>query len=721
MLMFGFMYSGYKDQFWWWECMSLVRKLFMSLVLVFFSEQLYIQLFLGLIVCQFFLLLQLRFMPFTNDLCNIFETLSLFALWFTLQGTFLYFEGVSIGVNLVITACLALINFGVILFFVLSYFYQTLEDKKDAIRGPLAKVGIDIDRLLEMVKKFNKDYVETAVTKTMMVNAFSNGGKGGKGAIIDLNGIKNCPQLQQIETLKKVMEVYDVSEATDEKLKLVQEIHLKLEEILSSDEALRLSYASPLMEGIADYVNRLRSDTGSSYVNPLSQYDSLGQTRGQREHMKAYGQTGLMDGISYFLGRHRSETGGNFQNPLADAAEEVEGGGVGMDVLAPQVEPNQEDVPAVSTLLMDDISTFLTRFRSETGRNFQNPLAEEAAVGVATVGPEVLNAQDSVAVEINDSTMKDIAPGGETNDGIRIPRDPNLEDMDDAARRELENLELRRIETEALARNRATTLKPLSPSILKPTKVDDGIKSEKDYLQSIDNELLRILNWRSEIAESGRYKPLTNGDGGSKVKHIHRQSVHAGRQRALGGGGTTITMPVQEALGQTKVVRSPLAPVQEELEEAAGAEAPPGTPASEAGSLSDSVSENQSLLSSQDRKDSSMMSMNPLATARWKKAVNVARVAEYVANPLQTMGASSSSRQAGLGPQPGGSTTAMALPATLTLSPSGKFPATASGSGDDQPASAQAVQGERSMNPMFSLPTSLTIKKSKKQKKKQKK
>ena len=326
-----------------------------------------------------------------------------------------------------------------------------------------------------------------------------------------------------------------------------------------------------------------------------------------------------------------------------------------------------------------------------------------------------------MAVEINDSTMKDIALGGETNDGIRIPRDPNLEDMDEAARRELENLELRRIETEALARNRATTLKPLSPSILKPTKVDDGIKSEKDYLQSIDNELLRILNWKSEIAESGRYKPLTDGDGGSKVKHIHRQSVHAGRQRALGGGGTTITMPVQEALGQTKVVRSPLAPVQEELEEAAGAEAPPGTPASEAGSLSDSVSENQSLLSSQDRKDSSMMSMNPLATARWKKAVNVARVAEYVANPLQTMGASSSSRQAGLGPQPGGSTTAMALPATLTLSPSGKFPATASGSGDDQPASAQAVQGERSMNPMFSLPTSLTIKKSKKQKKKQKK
>ena len=79
----------------------------MSLVLVFFSERLYIQLFLGLVVSQMFLLLQLRYKPFTNDLCNIFETMSLFALWFTLQGTFLYFEGVSIGVNLVITVCLA--------------------------------------------------------------------------------------------------------------------------------------------------------------------------------------------------------------------------------------------------------------------------------------------------------------------------------------------------------------------------------------------------------------------------------------------------------------------------------------------------------------------------------------------------------------------------------------------------------------------------------------
>ena len=89
------------------------------------------------------------------------------------------------------------------------------------------------------------------------------------------------------------------------------------------------------------------------------------------------------------------------------------------------------------------------------------------------------------------------------------------------------------------------------------------------------------------------------------------------------------------------------------------------------------------------------------------------------------MGESSSSRQGGPqpgGPQAGGPTTPMALPATLTLSPSGKFPAKASGgSGDGQPVGAQAVQGERSMNPMFSLPTSLTIKKSKKQKKKQKK
>ena len=54
--------------------MSLMRKLFMSLVLVFFSERLYIQLFLGLVVSQMFLLLQLRLRCRSNNSPGLFSS-----------------------------------------------------------------------------------------------------------------------------------------------------------------------------------------------------------------------------------------------------------------------------------------------------------------------------------------------------------------------------------------------------------------------------------------------------------------------------------------------------------------------------------------------------------------------------------------------------------------------------------------------------------------------
>ena len=692
LLMFGFMYSGYKEEFWWWECMSLMRKLFMSLVLVFFSEKLYIQLFLGLVVSQLFLLLQLRCKPFTTELCNVFETMSLFALWLTLQGTFLYFEGVSLAVNLSITAVLATINFGVCLFFFVMYFYKTLEEKRDKIRGPLKKVGIDIDWVLSITSKFNKEMMEVASTAKLAVFAR----KGGQDQSID-EIVYNTPQEKQVATFKKLLEVYDVSSASDEELALIKDIHEKLVEILQMDEFLRLGYDSPLMEGISQYMARLRSETGSGFLNPLSSTDSLGLDRRTKEQNKAYGQTSLLEGVSGFLTRFRSETGRSFQNPLSEAGSIPEG-----SIQSPSDLPVAEDgVPEDSTgdappppeqggqhprrattaeeasFLMDDISTFLTRFRSETGRNFQNPLSKESFVEEGTImSPEDL----PVASEV---TTRKVSS--------------ELDHLDEAAddAKELENVSLRKISsTTDAARPRASTFKLDAPKLKPPTQND--AEKNLEYLQSIDNELLKILTWRSEIAESGRYKPLQD----SKVKHIHRHSIHIGRQRAQ--AANTMNKP---------------APTLPEISEEAESSVP--SPSSSVmpspGSPPDSSDETSHLLGG--RKDSSTTtSMNPLVSSRWKKAV---RAVDFVANPLRNpaMDAGSSSAS---GP-------AVGLPKSMTLGRGAKAKQDASSNPLLQPGqNASSGSSDRSslkvtqnLNPIMSedfqeesslLPTTLTIK-----------
>ena len=698
MLMFGFMYSGYKDQFWWWECMSLMRKLFMSLVLVFFSERLYIQLFLGLVVSQMFLLLQLRYKPFTNDLCNIFETMSLFALWFTLQGTFLYFEGVSIGVNLVITVCLASINFGVILFFVLSYFYQTLEDKKEALRRPLGKIGVDIDWVLDTLRKLNREIVDSTVSKNV-VKVFAK--QGGVG----VEDLMSFPQKKQIETFKKILEVYDVSEATDEELQLVQDVHAKLEEILNSDEALRLTYDSPLMEGIQEYINRLRSESGAAYVNPLSSFDSLADDRRTRELKKHYGEAGLLEGISTFLSRHRSETGRNFQNPLA---EEGDGQGLGMGALGPLTEveepaPGGEGMaPArkatAETSIMDDISTFMTRFRSETGRNFQNPLATEG---------DNLDAS-ALSVEIQNSTKS-------LKDELAGTRETEHTDTLE----QLANVTLRStpVNPDDTSRKREDTFKFEAPE-LKKTQESERKKS-MDYLHRVDSELLKILNWRSEIAETGRYKPLSN----AKVKHIHRHSVHHGRQRAMVKGMSMSVAKALEGINDPDFRRSPAPQSLPSIEETEVPATPASQGSSEGPGTPGTPGEHQSLLSSRDREDSAAISVNPLANSLWKKAVSGAR-AEVVANPLRGMGEEGSAGdRENLQEQSG-----PALPKSLTLDRTGSSrrvpepqPELDLESGPVRKGSEQ----EMNLNPMLqdkaagkkvmSLPTTLTLKKASKQ------
>ena len=207
---------------------------------------------------------------------------------------------------------------------------------------------------------------------------------------------------------------------------------------------------------------------------------------------------------------------------------------------------------------------------------------------------------------------------------------------------------------------------------------------------------MKILTWRSEIAESGRYKPLQD----SKVKHIHRHSIHIGRQRAQ--AANTMNKP---------------APTLPEISEEAESSVP--SPSSSVmpspGSPPDSSDETSHLLGG--RKDSSTTtSMNPLVSSRWKKAV---RAVDFVANPLRNpaMDAGSSSAS---GP-------AVGLPKSMTLGRGGKAKQDASSNPLLQPGQdASSGSSDRSslkvtqnLNPIMSedfqeesssLPTTLTIK-----------
>ena len=374
--------------------------------------------------------------------------------------------------------------------------------------------------------------------------------------------------------------------------------------------------------------------------------------------------------------------------PLTEVEEPAPGG----EGMAPARKATAE------TSIMDDISTFLTRFRSETGRNFQNPLAEEG---------DNLDAS-ALSVEIQNSTKS-------LKDELAGTRETEHTDTLE----QLANVTLRStpVNPDDTSRKREDTFKFEAPE-LKKTQESERKKS-MDYLHRVDSELLKILNWRSEIAETGRYKPLSN----AKVKHIHRHSVHHGRQRAMVKGMSMSVAKALEGINNPDFRRSPAPQSLPSIEETEVPATPASQGSSEGPGTPGTPGEHQSLLSSRDREDSAAISVNPLANSLWKKAVSGAR-AEVVANPLRGMGEEGSAGdRENLQEQSG-----PALPKSLTLDRTGSSrrvpepqPELDLESGPVRKGSEQ----EMNLNPMLqdkaagkkvmSLPTTLTLKKASKQ------
>jgi hypothetical protein len=60
----GFLYAGYRKQYWWWECVELFRKLALTGILAFFKPGTPEQLFLGIVLANVFIVGYAREKPY---------------------------------------------------------------------------------------------------------------------------------------------------------------------------------------------------------------------------------------------------------------------------------------------------------------------------------------------------------------------------------------------------------------------------------------------------------------------------------------------------------------------------------------------------------------------------------------------------------------------------------------------------------------------------------
>eukprot|EP00854_Cymbomonas_tetramitiformis_P014735 gene14735-17411_t len=121
-----FVYAGYKEDFWWWECVQLARKFVVSFVLVYYRSEYYKQLVLAQISTDTVMLAVSTQAPFLAPIHNNFEGYHLFTTAITLQCSLLFYsdgstERVSETGQLLATITVVLMNCGVLVFFLVAF------------------------------------------------------------------------------------------------------------------------------------------------------------------------------------------------------------------------------------------------------------------------------------------------------------------------------------------------------------------------------------------------------------------------------------------------------------------------------------------------------------------------------------------------------------------------------------------------------------------------
>ena len=122
-LKYGFLYNGYKERFYYWEFIIILRKLFIILFFVFISRvSIPIQALCTFIVILLSFLLQLKFEPYSIYQLNILELLSILVSAVTIySGIFFLTKDLSENAKLIIFVLMLLSNIS----FMTFWFYLT--------------------------------------------------------------------------------------------------------------------------------------------------------------------------------------------------------------------------------------------------------------------------------------------------------------------------------------------------------------------------------------------------------------------------------------------------------------------------------------------------------------------------------------------------------------------------------------------------------------------
>mmetsp|Transcript_45840 Transcript_45840/g.33581 ORF Transcript_45840/g.33581 Transcript_45840/m.33581 type:complete len:182 (-) Transcript_45840:380-925(-) len=149
---FGFLFRGYKKQFFYWEIVVMYRKVLLIFIQVFVASfGLLIQALLVFLLLLFFLMLTWKKKPFVNLALNDLEIYSLFASIITIYSSIFFIQDqssqnssdqdnllwtLSTAANMVFFLIIVLIN---VLFF-LYWFYKMFQEMHQMIIMSYEKV-----------------------------------------------------------------------------------------------------------------------------------------------------------------------------------------------------------------------------------------------------------------------------------------------------------------------------------------------------------------------------------------------------------------------------------------------------------------------------------------------------------------------------------------------------------------------------------------------------
>ncbi len=135
---FGFLYNGYKINFWYWEFCVVLRKVLLVSVAVYFSENQNVQALMAVFLVAMALTAHAAARPFNHGTLNMMEFLSLVSSFFTFFfGQFLFIN-VSTDVQLGASVVVLFVNLGYVVL-VIGVWVYWFTQKLDRLKAKAAK------------------------------------------------------------------------------------------------------------------------------------------------------------------------------------------------------------------------------------------------------------------------------------------------------------------------------------------------------------------------------------------------------------------------------------------------------------------------------------------------------------------------------------------------------------------------------------------------------